>query len=883
MDLKKKIAILCSIIVVLILAAIIIAKSFSKNYLIELKYQDVIDKIENKESFVICISQTECTHCQSYKPKLAKVAKEYKINIYYIDIDLLSKLENSQIKVNGKIDNKNANVKIASDRFILKDILNLFNVTIPYKEDFAKIHTSFVANYNGKIEKIDSQNLNIKGKIYPLKGQNISIENTPFEVNNGSLKTLVLNGIFKTSPYNIKLTASNLLSEKQSVNGNFNFKNLDLSKLNELTKYFNFNDVNNLTGIINLSGQIKNNKIHADTNLNNINFIYVPENLDVKILSGKVQLKQDTLIINKLNSKLGEMPIFADGKIYNIDKNPSLALYINAKPTQEFADQVFNQKAVYPVKLKGDINYSSTITGTLNAIRNQTQIKLAENASIYYMGATLGSISDNNSSLLNIDNTIYPTGIKINNFQYDKLIPSQNNILHKKTQLTASGDINFLENNDLKFDNFKIKTQEPTDAKIFNIIFRKPFMKQGIFTSDIAINGKASAPIIFGKLHITSIDIPLFDAIINDIDLDFKKTKVYLNSKGIVLTNNLNIYAVMENKSQPPLVFDKIKINLEDLDLNKITEALREYDVSNSKNLSTTQSAMPDLSQIIIKESEVSANNIKIKNLNATDFIAHTILNDKMQLEVKDFIFKTAEGTIQGNVKYNLLNNLVNLAMDIKDANAQIIAETLFDLKGQIFGTVTGNINLYCNGKSQDLCTQTLGGNGQFTVTDGKMPKLGSLEYLLKAGNLVKGGLTGLSINGIIDLITPHKTGDFESINGNFHIADGIANDIQIYSDGKDLNMYMKGSYNFTNLIADMQIFGALTKNFSTLFGKIANVSLNTLFNTIPGINISEAPSIITEDIKKIPNSNESARMFAVEIYGDINGDDYVKSFKWLK
>ena len=171
-----------------------------------------------------------------------------------------------------------------------------------------------------------------------------------------------------------------------------------------------------------------------------------------------------------------------------------------------------------------------------------------------------------------------------------------------------------------------------------------------------------------------------------------------------------------------------------------------------------------------------------------------------------------------------------------------------------------------------------------FDVSDGKMPKLGSLEYLLKAGNLIKGGLTGLSINGIIDLITPYKTGNFDSINGSIHISNGIADDIQIFSSGKALNMYMKGSYNFTNLMADMQIFGALTKNFSTLFGKIGNASLNTLFNTIPGINVSEAPSVITEDIKKIPNTeNNAARMFAVDIYGDINGDNYVRSFKWLK
>ena len=34
------------------------------------------------------------------------------------------------------------------------------------------------------------------------------------------------------------------------------------------------------------------------------------------------------------------------------------------------------------------------------------------------------------------------------------------------------------------------------------------------------------------------------------------------------------------------------------------------------------------------------------------------------------------------------------------------------------------------------------------------MPKLGSLEYLLKAGNLIKGGITNLSINSVIDIIS---------------------------------------------------------------------------------------------------------------------------------
>ncbi len=801
-----------------------------------------------------------------------------------INLNLISKLNQSIITITGLLNEKDADLKLSSNNFILEDGIKILNLNIPYKKDLGKIQTDFTANYKGGIQELNPKGFNAKGKIHQLKSSNLAIENTPFEISQGYLKNTNIKGSFRNVPFLINLTASNILSPTQNINGNFNFNKLKFEYLKEALEHFGIKNIQNHSGYIALSGQIHNNQIFADTILENVGFLYTPENLPVKISSGKIQLKKESLLLNKLNSTLGEMPVFIDGSILNIDKKPSLKLYVNAKPTQNFMDQYFNNKTVYPIKLKGDINCSSNITGTLDAIHNKTQLKLAENASIYYMGATLGSVSDKQSSLISADNIIYPSGIKLNNFVYDKLIPSQNNIPHKNTQLIASGYIGFLENNDVKFNNFRIKTEEATDAKIFNIIFRKPFMKQGIFTSDITLNGKASAPIILGKLHITSIDMPLFDAIINDIDFDFKKDIISLNSKGIVLTNNLNISAIIKNSPTLPLVFENIKVDIEDLDLNKITESIRDYDVDSSRNLSLSlANNFVDLSQILILNSEISANNIRIKNLNANDFLAHTILNDKMQLDVKDFQFKVAEGAVNGNIKYNLLNNLVSFSMSVKDANAQIIAETLFDLKGQIFGTVTGDVNLYCNGKSQDLCTQTLGGNGNFTVINGKMPKLGSLEYLLKAGNLVKSGITGLSINGIIDLITPHKTGDFDSITGHFHIAEGIADDIQIYSSGKELNMYMKGSYNFTNLIANMQIFGALSKNFSTLFGKIANASLNTLFNTIPGINISEAPSIITDDIKKIPNNEDSARMFKAEIYGDINGENYVKSFKWLK
>lgn len=849
---------------------------------------DVNDVVFNKNIFAKGSINLFSNTITSQGMPLSNISGKIDFNNLDTNINLTSNLAESKIKINGTLNDKNANIKVISDKFVLKDGLKLLNLNLPYNDDIGNIHTSFYANYTGAMDKIQVDKLDIHGKIYALKGNNLTLGNTNFELRNSNLKISTIKGSIKGNPFSLNLNASKFLSDKQSINGNFNFPKFNLANINELAKYFNINNIDNLKGTIDLHGYIKNNNIYADGILDNIGCTY--SNIKMNIMSGKIQLKKDLLVLNNINSLFGEMPVFANGKIYNIEKNPVLNLYINAKPTQEFIEQFFNNRSVYPLKLKGDINFASTITGPLNAIKNKTEIKLAENASLYYMGATLGSTSpvetqDSNAVKISVDNIIYPSGIKINNFRYDQLIPSQNNKIYTKTQLTASGNIGFLDNNDIKFNNFKVKTQQPTDAKIFNILFRKPLMKQGIFTSDLTINGTASMPLLLGKLNITSIDMPLFDATIKDIDLDFKKDFIYLSSKGSVLTNNLNIFAIIKNKPAPPYTIEDIKVNLETLDLNKIIATFQEYEAENSRNpAANVNSQIPDIKQVIIKKAEILAKNIKIKNLNATDFTSTMSLNDKHIFKVDDFKFIMAEGTVTGQVKYNFNNNFVNVITDIKDANAQIISETLFDLKGQVFGTITGKTDLSCNGQSHDACFSTLGGYTEFNVTDGKMPKLGSLEYLLKAGNLIKGGLTGLSINGIIDLITPYKTGNFDSINGHIHIANGIADDIQIFSSGKVLNMYMKGSYNFTNLMADMQIFGALTKNFSTMFGKISNASLNTLFNTIPGINVSEAPSVITDDIKKIPNTeNNTARMFAVDIYGDINGDDYVRSFKWLK
>lgn len=97
MNVGKKVIILVSICLVVLVGAVIADRVLSKSYLKELKYDDVIEKLENKEDFVLLISQTQCSHCISYKPKLEDVANEHKVMIYYIDVDLLEEEDYNEL------------------------------------------------------------------------------------------------------------------------------------------------------------------------------------------------------------------------------------------------------------------------------------------------------------------------------------------------------------------------------------------------------------------------------------------------------------------------------------------------------------------------------------------------------------------------------------------------------------------------------------------------------------------------------------------------------------------------------------------------------------------------------------------------------------------
>lgn len=101
---KKWIYIIIIIIILLLLLFLGYKLFFEKNRFVLLNYNEIIDKVNNKDSFVLCVTATDCIHCQDYKPKLKSIANKYNIDIFYTDVDTFSEEDYEKFKTEFSFD-----------------------------------------------------------------------------------------------------------------------------------------------------------------------------------------------------------------------------------------------------------------------------------------------------------------------------------------------------------------------------------------------------------------------------------------------------------------------------------------------------------------------------------------------------------------------------------------------------------------------------------------------------------------------------------------------------------------------------------------------------------------------------------------------------------
>lgn len=104
---KKKIGIVIALIafLALVIGGIIyikrtkdLAQKEIDKHLVLINGYEFKEKIDNKETFMLIMTKTDCTHCESYLPTYKKVLYDYNLTGYQIHLDKLNNEETSYVK-----------------------------------------------------------------------------------------------------------------------------------------------------------------------------------------------------------------------------------------------------------------------------------------------------------------------------------------------------------------------------------------------------------------------------------------------------------------------------------------------------------------------------------------------------------------------------------------------------------------------------------------------------------------------------------------------------------------------------------------------------------------------------------------------------------------
>ena len=96
---KKNIYLIISIILLIaIVIFLVYNNNMNKSKLVKINLDKVEEKIDNNDTFILCVSSSTCINCERYLPKLEEISRDYDLEIFYIEVDKLSSKELTEFK-----------------------------------------------------------------------------------------------------------------------------------------------------------------------------------------------------------------------------------------------------------------------------------------------------------------------------------------------------------------------------------------------------------------------------------------------------------------------------------------------------------------------------------------------------------------------------------------------------------------------------------------------------------------------------------------------------------------------------------------------------------------------------------------------------------------
>lgn len=799
----------------------------------------------------------------------------------------------SPVTMNGEISNEKINAQIITPSVDIAKTANAIltskslNKIAPFlvniKNPSGRVYS--VLTLKGKIDenlfdKIECTKLNSKcymgNSIAPIIVNNGSFtsDKNEFCINKFAFSMLNAKGVVEGKVRNI--------SQKPDYDLKVNFHNIDRSVFEALkTSKMNpklgelFNSIDDFSG--NASGSISIKKdISGKISFHNFGFRYLPVSLPVKIKDGEISIKGSKIVLPNSQVQLAGS-IFKMNASYERSKKLNLDLTGNLSPYD--IDKYLNKSLVSPLNLKQTAPMRLNIIGDKNGLTVNAGIILRPDNSISYKGIAAGDSS--NSYLVGGGVTLNGPIMKFDNMGVQQFANPYfasldlNNILGAKNLLELSGWVN--QNN--SDGNLRVYARDFMDINLLNEFLSKKFPEKifygGSFKGNLLLKGKMDAPKIIGDLEFRGAKIPAFKTVISTLKVIFTNDNIYFKDGAIKLADSeLHFEGVAENVIELPYVFKDMVITSDNINTDEIIKIFR--------NESSRFSKIPLIS---VRKGSVAAKKLIINNLITDDAAVEFSFTPDWLLSLDKFSFNTAGGLVIGHSTFNLLSYKSHTHMKFQNLKANAVATTLLQMPNEIYGLLNGEANFSTKGLEREELIRNSNGNVRFQITSGRLVRMGSFEYLLMAAEVLKSGITGLSINNVCTLLSPHKTGNFDTITVNFKVKNGVLFTDDLVSRGKNLSIYLAGSFDMISNYADFTILGRVSKSMINILGPVGNLSINKVLNTISKVDDGANIMGRIAKLEKIPGidfNDKDYRRFIVNMEGDLYDPKSVKNFRWI-
>jgi len=837
-------------------------------------------------------------------------------------------VKGNKVKISGAIkENYDAKLNIVSNSMNLASartfLMNSFELKQLRKVlgEYTDIRgvSDVAVNINGNLKDLTKdplQNLVFKNMNAVF---NHKLTGIPIALNGGSLNITpnkvtahnvsgISEGIDFTINGNVSNIENNLLKNEPLI-PDFDLKinKFDLSKLKNFSKIPLIPEktkkllasFDKLHGYTELSLIAKPDSYDIKVIPDGISAVYTPYDTFVLIKSGELDISNNDLKFSSLKGILSESRFNLNGFINHYMKNQKFDLTLNTDINFNDVDK-FSYYSNIPLQAGGIIPFFLSLKG--NTANWKISGRMALEKGNYFTYVTDIGLPRNKVRLITLEAKGNKDKLNIDRLRIDlsnsadkqiNVSNSDENYKEFKNLINIHGVIDKLKSKKPVFKDFIIKTNNKNSisTKLFNHSIEsflnngcKNFFTSGNFKTNLVLNGYVTAPEIRGNTTFQDITIPGYKAYIKSINLNFDKNGINLDIKNFKIGESwMDINALLDTKLEVPVLVKNLKINSRMLNIDEISKIFSAG--SNAK--------LSGLPAFVITNGSLNSRELVVRDLITSNIKARFTFTPDWLLSVSKVSFDGAGGSGTGNIYYNLSTNELSAGFNFDNMQANALATTLLTLPNEVYGTLSGNVQFSTRGKTPQELIANSNGYAEFEARKGRFVRLGSLEYFLRAVNVIQSGVGGFNINNIIDLIAPKQTGHFNTLRGRVYAKKGVLYADDITSSGKNLSLYLSGNIDMLTNKADIQVLGRLSKKITSLLGPIGSISINEFIDYIPGLGFLPATpgrkGIIDyiPGLSKIPglelNNNQKYRRFAVQIKGNLYDQSSVKSFRWIE